>query len=100
MIGLFSSSHAFVRAGASRPGDLVTVGDWSEAQSLQCDFPATPPSVGDYLTVADPLPDPPIGSGRYYVTAVTYQGQTRYGRKSMGGVLSGRDPALLPACSP
>ena len=34
-----------------------------------------------------------------YVTAVSRQGQTRYGRKSSGGVLSGRDPAVLPGCA-
>lgn len=61
--------------------------------------PAAPPSVGDYLAVADPLPTPAPGHGRYYVTAVSYQGQRRYGRKSSGGVLSGRDPAVLPACT-
>ncbi len=80
-------------------GDLATVGDWSQAQPLQCGYPATPPSVGDYLTVADPLPAPAPGTGRYYVTAVTHHGQPRYGRKSTNGVLSGRDPAVLPGCS-
>jgi len=80
-------------------GDLATVGDWSQVQPLQCGYPATPPSVGDYLTVADTLPDPAPGTGRYYVTAVHHQGQVRFGRKSSGGVLSGRDPATLPACS-
>ena len=29
---------------------------------------------------------------------VTYQGQTRYGRKGNRGRLSGRDPAVLPVC--
>ena len=81
-------------------GDLATVGDWSNAQPLQCGYPASPPHVGDYLTVTDPLPDPPLNHGRYYFTAVNYMGQTRYGRKSSGGVLTGRDPALLPACQP
>jgi len=52
-------------------GDLATVGDWSQARPLQCGYPATPPSVGDYLTVEDTLPDPAPGAGRYYVTAVT-----------------------------
>jgi len=80
-------------------GDLATVGDWSHAQALQCGYPATPPRVGDYLQVADPLPNPEPGHGRYYVTAVSYLGQRRYGRKSSGGVLSGRDPVLLPACA-
>ena len=78
-------------------GDLATVGDWSQAQPLQCGYPTTAPSVGDYFTVADLLPDPAPGQGRYYVTAVTYQGDIRYGRTSSGGVLTGRDPAVLPA---
>ena len=79
-------------------GDLATVGDWSQAQPLQCGYPAPPPSVGDYLAAADPLPDPAPSEGRYYVTAVTYEGQTRYGRKSTTAGLSGRDPARLPTC--
>ncbi len=79
-------------------GDLATVGDWSQAQPLECGYPATAPSVGDYLTVEDNLPVLEPGQGRYYVTAVNYQGQRRYGRKSTGGVLSGRDPAVLPGC--
>ena len=36
--------------------------------------------------------------GVYYVTAATYQGATRYGRKTTAGHLSGRDPAVLPTC--
>ena len=48
--------------------------------------------------MADPLPDPAPGEGRYYVTAVTFNGQTRYGRKNIGG-LSGRDPVVLPECT-
>ncbi len=79
--------------------DLMTVGDWSQAQPLQCGFPASPPSVGDYLSVADTLPPLKPGQGRYYVTSVSYQGQTRYGRRSNGGVLSGRDPAVLSGCA-
>ena len=80
-------------------GDINTVGDWSQVQPLQCGFPATSPSTGDYLTVADTLPALKQDQGRYYVTAVTHQGQARYGRKSSGGVLTGRDPGFLPACS-
>ena len=79
-------------------GDLATVGDWSQARPLQCGYPATPPSVGDYFTVDDTLPTPAPGTGGYYVTAVTHQGQRRYGRKSTGGVLSGREPGALPSC--
>ena len=36
--------------------------------------------------------------GYYYVTAVNYQGERRYGRKYMDGKLSWRDPGQLPAC--
>ncbi len=79
-------------------GDIATVGDWSQAQPLECEYPASMPDVGDYLTVDDPLPNPSPGQGRFYVTAVSYQGQTRYGRKAIGGVLSGRDPAALQTC--
>ena len=50
------------------------------------------------LTVDDTLPALALDQGRYYVTAVTHQGQRRYGRKSGGGILTGRDPALLPGC--
>ena len=80
-------------------GDLSTVGDWSQAQPLECGYPATPPSVGDYLNVEDTVPDPAPGQGYYYVTAVTYAGETRYGRKCIGGVLSGRDPEVLAECT-
>lgn len=80
-------------------GNLSTVGDWSQAQGLQCGYPAAPPSVGDYLTVTDTLPQPAPDTGYYYVTAATYQGQTRYGRKTSGGRLTGRDPAVLPNCA-
>lgn len=79
-------------------GDLATVGDWSQAQPLRCDYPLQQPAVGDYLTVEDGLPDPPPGSGYYFVTAATYNGETRYGRQSTAGILSGRPPAALPAC--
>ena len=54
-------------------GTLTTVGDWSQLQPLQCGYPASPPSVGDYLTVTDNLPTPGVGQGYYYVTSVTYQ---------------------------
>ena len=79
-------------------GNLGNPIDFTQAQPLQCGYPSTPPQVGDYLTVAATLPNPPAGQGRYYITAATYQGQTRYGRKRQGTVMSGRDPSVLPAC--
>jgi hypothetical protein len=38
-------------------GDLTTVGDWGSAKGLRCHYPDAPPSVGDFFTVADTLPD-------------------------------------------
>ena len=43
-------------------------------------------------------PRPAPGQANYIVTAVTYGTQQRYGRKLINGVMSGRDPALLPGC--
>jgi hypothetical protein len=79
-------------------GSLVHPIDFTQAHPLQCGYPAAPPQVGDYLTVADTVPTPGPGQGVYYVTSATYQGATRYGRKASNGHLSGRDPALLPVC--
>jgi hypothetical protein len=79
-------------------GPLTKPINFAQAQPLACDYPSTPPAVGDYLTVTDPLPDPALGTGRYYVTSATHNGVTRYGRKTAAGVLSGRDPAAFPSC--
>jgi len=81
-------------------GTLSKPLDFTQAHPLQCDYPSSPPHVGEYLTVADTVPTPVPGQGVYYVTAATYQGATRYGRKTTAGHLSGRDPAVLPACTP
>ena len=81
-------------------GALTKPIDFTQAHGLQCGYPAAAPHVGDYLALADPLPNPEPGTGRYYVTAATYQGATRYGRETTAGHLNGRDPVLLPACGP
>ena len=80
-------------------GQLNNPIDFTQAQPLRCGYPATAPNVGDYMSVEDTLPTPKPHQGYYYVTAATFEGDTRYGRRSSGGVLSGRDPAVLPACS-
>ena len=91
--------HQFADRFDTYVGDLATVGDWSQLQPLQCAYPVAAPSVGDYLTVADTTPTPTLGQGLYFVTAATFQGETRFGRRSIGGVLSGRNPTELPLCS-
>jgi hypothetical protein len=79
-------------------GHVSDLPDFTQAHAMQCHFPATPPTVGDYLTVADTSPQPSPGYANYIVTAVTSGSQRRYGRKLIAGVISGRDPALLPGC--
>jgi hypothetical protein len=81
-------------------GPLTKPIDFTQAHPLACDYPTSPPHVGDYLAVADTVPTPATGQGVYYLTAATYQGATRYGRKTTAGQLSGRDPAALPVCAP
>jgi len=80
-------------------GNLTHPIDFTQAHPLQSGYPSAQPHVGDYLTVADTVPTPAPGQGVYYVTSATYQGATRYGRKTTAGHLSGRDPAVLPVCS-
>ncbi|MGH9870526.1 MAG: hypothetical protein ACREAA_20510 [Candidatus Polarisedimenticolia bacterium] len=80
-------------------GDLASVSDLSQASPLQCTVPAgRPPAPGEQLTVADTLPDPGVGGGRYYLAAVRHGAQIRAGRSSMGGQLQGRIGAVLPGC--
>lgn len=79
-------------------GRVADLPDFSQAHPMQCHYPSTPPRAGDYLTVSDASPRPPPGQANYIVTAGTLAGQKRYGRKKIGDLLSGRDPALLPSC--
>jgi hypothetical protein len=79
-------------------GHVSDLPDFTQAQPMQCHYPATTPAAGDFLTVADTSPAPTPGAANYTVTAVTYGSQRRYGRKLINGVMSGRDPALLPGC--
>jgi len=81
-------------------GPLTKPLDFTQAHPLQCNYPDAQPHIGDYLTVPDTVPTPSPGQGVYYVTSATYQGATRYGRKTRNGHLTGRDPALLPSCVP
>lgn len=73
--------------------------DLSQAQPLQCNYPDTQPQVGDYMSIATPVPTPAPGHANYVLTAVTYQGQTRAGRQAIDGTPHGRDASALPECS-
>jgi hypothetical protein len=79
-------------------GDLDTVSDLAQATPLQCTVPAgRPPVPGEHLAVADTLPDPSPGAGRYYVTAVRDGDLIRAGRSTIGGVMQGRNAAAMPS---
>lgn len=91
--GFRAADHFDAYWGAvTRPLDL------SSAQPLQCSYPDAPPHVGDYLSIAAPVPTPAPGHANYVLTAVTYQGQTRAGRQAVDGTLHGRDASVLPEC--
>ena len=79
-------------------GRISDLPDFTKAQPMSCSYPASPPAVGDFLTVMDTSPIPPLGQANYIVTAVTHETDRRYGRQLTGPTMTGRNPALLPAC--
>ena len=79
-------------------GALSTPLDLASAQPLQCSYPDHTPSAGEYLQITAPVPTPSPGHANYVLTSVTYQGQTRAGRRAESGKLSGRDASALPTC--
>ena len=79
-------------------GQVTRPLDLSQAHPLQCAYPDHRPQVGEYLTYPDSAPAPSPGQAVYYLTSVSYQGQTRAGRRALDGRLSGRDATRLPAC--
>ena len=93
-LGLPSADRFQVYTGALGHSPL-----FEDAQPIDCSVPASGhPATGDLVSIADPLPDPPPGEGRYVVVAVEQGSEHRFGRQRSGGVTSGRDPADFPAC--
>ena len=67
---------------------------------VDCTVPDTgSPQPGDYLSILDPLPDPPVGQGSYVIIGVEHQMERRFGRQNVDGVLAGRDPLMFTGCS-
>jgi hypothetical protein len=56
------------------------------------------PVPGQLVSVPDPLPDPAIGEGRYYLVASQSGAGRRLGRRFINGAISAREPAALPGC--
>lgn len=80
-------------------GRVADLPDFTAAHPMACNVPGDhPPQPGEYLTVPDTSPRPAPGQANYIVTAVTNGNERRFGRKRIGGTMSGRDPAPLPKC--
>jgi len=78
-------------------GASGSMADLALAQPLACNVaPGARP--GDVVQVGDPLPNPAVGQGRYYLAAVTSGIERRAGRRLVNGVLQGRVASRLPSC--
>ena len=60
---------------------------------------ACDPQQGDYLSILDPRPDPPLGEASYVIIGVEHQMEQRFGRQKVGAVLAGRDQLTFIGCS-
>lgn len=78
-------------------GNVRSMPDWSQAQPLAC-MAAQHPTPGQIVSVADTLPDPAVGEGRYYLVASQSGADRRLGRQYLNGSFSARLPAGLPGC--
>ena len=56
------------------------------------------PQPGDYLSILDPLVNPPLGEASYVIIGVEHQMEQRFGRQRVGGTLVGRGPSLFVGC--
>jgi len=79
-------------------GTVDSLPDFTQSHPMSCSYPASAPVIGDFLTVADTSPTPPLGHANYIVVAVTHGTDRRYGRQLTGSTMTGRNPALLPVC--
>jgi hypothetical protein len=80
-------------------GNVTRPLDLSAARPLQCAYPGHWPQPGEYLSYPDAAPTPAPGKAVYYLTSVTYQGETRAGRTASAGRLVARDAHRLPECA-
>lgn len=78
-------------------GDVRSMPEWSRAVPLTCEA-ATNPVPGQVVSVADTLPAPAVGEGRYYLVASKSEADRRLGRQYLNGAFTARQPASLPIC--
>ena len=81
-------------------GDVRAPGDLSGPVPFDCSVPDTgSPEPGEYISILDSRPDPPVGEATYVIIGVEHEGERRFGRQQIGGVLAGRDPLTFTGCS-
>jgi len=78
-------------------GNVRTLPDWSRAEPLTRSA-AMNPAAGKLVSVADTLPNPAVGEGRYYLVASQSGADRRLGRQYVNGGFSAREPSGLPVC--
>src|SRR5262245_29724107 len=78
-------------------GPAASLANLASATPLACNV-APGAAPGSIVTVADPLPNPAVGQGRYYVAAVRHGADRRAGRRTLDGSLVGRDTSGLASC--
>jgi hypothetical protein len=83
-------------------GNVRSMPDWSQAEPLTCQAAANP-VPRQIVSIADTLPDPAIGEGRYYLVASQSGADRRLGRQYVNGAFSGsspksRDPGWVSSC--
>ncbi len=66
---------------------------------LDCNVPAGGnPQPGDYLSIMDTRPEPPLGEANYVIIGVEHQMEQRFGRQRVGDVFAGRDTSAFVGC--
>jgi len=82
-------------------GDIATLRqdrDFTRAVPVDCQVPDVgAPSPGEFLSILDPLQMEP-GQASYAIVGVEHQGRLRFGRQSMGSVLSARESLSFRTC--
>ena len=80
-------------------GSIDTASGMSVPLPLDCNVPAAGnPQPGDFLSIMDTRPDPPLGEASYVIIGVEHQMEQRFGRQDVGGVLAGRHPLGFVGC--
>ena len=80
-------------------GSIDAASQMSVPVPLDCNVPiGGNPQPGDYLSILDSRPAPPLGEASYVIIGVEHQMEQRFGREQLGSTLVGRDPSVFVGC--